>query len=169
MYYQEVFNILNKFKVRYLVVGGLAVVLHGFVRFTSDLDIMVDFDKKNLLNFFAALKALGYKPKLPVKVSDFSDDGIRKNWIKNKNMKVFSFIHSKMDYKLIDVFAEEVIPFSRAYRRRQVVKAENTPINIISFDDLITLKKLSARCQDLDDIKMLEELKEEYENKKRKK
>ena len=169
MYYLEVFAILNKLKVKYLVVGGLAVVLHGFVRFTSDLDIMVDFDKKNLLNFSAALKTLGYKPKLPVKASDFADAAKRKNWIESRNMKVFSFIHSKTDYKLIDVFVEEVIPFSKAYRRRQVVKAGDTHIDVISFGDLITLKKLSARCQDLDDIKMLKGLKKEYENKKRKK
>ncbi|NQU17485.1 MAG: nucleotidyl transferase AbiEii/AbiGii toxin family protein [Candidatus Saganbacteria bacterium] len=158
MYYLEVFDKLNKAKVRYLVVGGVALVLHGVVRLTADLDLFVDLNANNLEKLLKALKELGYKPKLPVNPKDFADNTIREKWVKEKNMKVFSFIHSKDDFKVIDIFANEPIPFNKAYSNKQTLKAEGIGIKTISFRDLITLKKISAREQDLKDIEMLEEL-----------
>ncbi|OGC11014.1 hypothetical protein A3K48_00545 [candidate division WOR-1 bacterium RIFOXYA12_FULL_52_29] len=158
MYYAEVFEALNREKVKYLVVGGVAVVLHSVMRLTADLDLMVDLKKENLLSFIKVLSSLGYMPKLPVEAIDFADPLKRKTWIKEKNMKVFSFIHSQQAYKIIDVFADEPISFADAYNRKQVVRAGELPIDVISLADLIILKKLSAREQDLADIKMLEAL-----------
>ena len=158
MYYAETFEALNRKKVKYLVIGGVAVVLHKVMRLTADLDLMIGLQKENVIKFIEALTELGYKPKLPVKAVDFADPLVRGSWIKEKNMKVFSFVHSRQDYKIIDVFVGEPIPFAKAYSRKQVVKAGDLPIDVISLDDLIALKKLSARDQDLADIKMLEEL-----------
>ena len=158
MYYAEVFEALNRNKVKYLVVGGIAVVLHRVMRLTADLDLFVDLQKENILKLIEVLTTLGYKPKLPVKAIEFSDPLIRASWIKEKNMKVFPFVHSSQDYKMIDIFVDEPIPFASAYGRKQVVKAGELPIDVIALDDLIALKKLSAREQDLADIKMLEEL-----------
>jgi uncharacterized protein (DUF1330 family) len=56
MYYLEVFSSLNKFGVRYLVVGGVALVLHGVLRLTADLDLVVDLAEDNLVKFLKALK-----------------------------------------------------------------------------------------------------------------
>ena len=165
MFYSDVFEALNREKVRYLVVGGVAVVLHSVMRLTADLDLMVDLETNNLKHFIKILTELGYQPKLPVKAIDFADPAIRKQWIEGKNMKVFNFIHSGHDYKEIDVFADEPIPFAEAYNRKKVVKADALPINVISMDGLIALKKLSAREQDLQDIKMLEELRDKHANK----
>ena len=162
MYYLEVFSLLNKLAVRYLVAGGIAVVLHGVVRLTADLDLMIDLEKENLLKLMEALKILGYKPKLPVNPSDFADPKTRKEWIKKKNMKVFSFIHPKDEYKFIDIFVDEPISFADAYKRRQVIEAKEIGINVLSLDDLIALKKSSGREQDLADIKMLRELKKSH-------
>jgi len=159
MYYAEVFDALNKNNVRYLVVGGIAVVLHGFVRMTADLDLIIGLDEENVRKFLDVMKNIDYKPKLPVNAEEFSDPNVREGWIKEKNMKVFSFIHAKDDYKIIDVFPNEPIPFADAYKRKQAINAGGINVNVISFDDLIILKKQSARGQDLDDIKMLEELK----------
>ncbi|OGC04244.1 hypothetical protein A2276_06560 [candidate division WOR-1 bacterium RIFOXYA12_FULL_43_27] len=158
MYYLEVFNKLNKAKVRYLVVGGVALVLHGVVRLTADLDLFVDLEENNLNKLLKALAELGYKPRLPVSPTDFANRAIRENWIKEKNMLVFTFLHSKDDFKVIDVFVNEPIPFDRAYSNRQTLKAQGVTIKTISFKDLIALKKISAREQDLKDIEMLEEL-----------
>ncbi len=159
MYYLELFDLLNRSKVKYLVVGGVALVLHGVVRFTADIDMMLDLSKDNLTKFFGVLKQLKFIPKLPIKMEDLADESLRKKWAKEKNMIVFSFV--KDDYKIIDVFVENPIDFEEAYSRKQAKKAGNTVVDVISFDDLIGLKKLSAREQDLIDIKMLEELRNE--------
>ncbi len=155
MYYDEVFEALNKGKVRYLVVGGVALVLHGVVRLTVDLDLFLDMTPKNLTKFIKIMGSLRYKPRLPVKALDFADVKKRERWVKEKNMKVFSFIHSKDSYKMVDAFAEEPISFKIAYDSKKMIKAGNIQIPVISIDDLIKLKKSSGRPQDLEDVKTL--------------
>ena len=59
-YYEEIFRLLDTGKIRYMVVGGVAVVLHGFLRATADLDLMVALESKNLKRFLALMKTHGY-------------------------------------------------------------------------------------------------------------
>jgi len=73
-------------------------------------------------------------------------------------MLAFSFIHPEEDYKLIDLLINEPVPFSGAYIRKQTIHAGKIPINVVSLNDLIKLKKKSAKEQDLKDIEMLREL-----------
>ena len=51
MYYENVFRSLQKNNIRYAVAGGIALVLHGVVRFTADLDLIVDLEQENLKRF----------------------------------------------------------------------------------------------------------------------
>jgi len=153
--------------VRYLVAGGIAVVLHGVVRFTADLDLFVELSTENWTRFIKAIKKMGYKPKLPVKMEDFPDLKKRKKWIERKGMKVFSFYHSKRHLELIDIFVKEYINFDAAYKRRKVVRAKNINIPIVCIRDLKKLKKISGRAQDLADIGSLKELEKIEKEKKR--
>ena len=161
MYYEEVFKSLGENNVRYLVVGGVALVLHGVVRLTGDLDLMIDLDAANTEHFLKAMTNLGYKPKLPVKAADFADPQKRAQWIKEKGMKVFPFIHKKDDYKIIDVFPENPLPFSDVYKRRQLITTNKINISAVSIDDLISLKSIAGREQDKKDIEMLRDLKKQ--------
>ncbi len=92
MFYEDVFRILNEYKVKYIVVGGVAVVLHGVLRFTADLDLIVELKEENLEKFYVALGTIGYLPKVPVKKEEFKDARKREEWKKEKGMKVFSFV-----------------------------------------------------------------------------
>jgi len=165
MYYEEIFRELNKKGVRYLVVGGVALVLHGVVRFTADLDLMVDLNRKNLIKFIDAIESLGYKPKVPVKASDFINPENRERWKREKNMKVFSFYHPEKPFELVDVFVDEPIDFNKAHRDRKVIDAGGIKIPTVSVDNLKKLKTMSGRGQDLADIKSLKKL-EELKNEK---
>ena len=159
MYYEEVFSELNENKVRYLVVGGTALVLHGVVRLTADLDLMIALDEKNVLRFISAMEKLGYKPRVPVKASEFADPGKRAAWVRDKGMKVFSLFDPKMPIHLVDVFVYEPINFEKAYNDRKIVTADGIKIPLVSLKDLVRLKGISAREQDLADIKAIKELK----------
>lgn len=166
MYYENIFRELNKRYVKYLVVGGIALVLHGVVRLTVDLDLMVDLDKRNLIKFINTLESLGYKPKVPVKALDFVDTKNREKWGKEKGMKVFSFYQPKRPFEIIDIFIDEPIDFNKAYRNRKVIRVKNISIPIVSTEDLKKLKSISAREQDIADIKALDEL-DKIKNEKR--
>ncbi|OGR89545.1 MAG: hypothetical protein A2992_03855 [Elusimicrobia bacterium RIFCSPLOWO2_01_FULL_59_12] len=156
MIYEDLFQELQTAGVRYLVVGGVAVLLHGFVRTTADLDLMVALDSDNLAIFLDLMKRRGYKPKVPVSIEEFADPKKRQSWIVEKGMKVFSLIHPQKLQELIDVFVDEPIPFAEAYHRREKVKIGASEVSVIGAEDLITLKKKSGRPQDLEDIRALE-------------
>ena len=160
MFYEQVFRKLNKKRVRYLVVGGIAVNLHGFPRVTGDLDIMLDLnDGKSVNGFVEVVKVLGFKPKIPVKVDDFAIPSKRKSWIEEKNMKVFSVYNPSQEIEHIDVLIENLIDFDKAYKTREIVNAGNLKVPVVSIDDLIKLKKISGRKRDEIDIAALKEIK----------
>lgn len=158
MFYEDVFRELNKSKVRYLVVGGGAVVLHGVVRMTADLDLFVDFEEKNLLKFGEILTQLGYRPKLPVKTSDFADAYKREKWRKEKNMLVFPFFHLKRYQDHIDVFVYEPVDFEKAYKEKEFMEAGRMKIPVVSIKYLKRMKDIAGRPQDIADIEALKEV-----------
>ena len=158
MFYEDLFRKLKSDGVRFVVVGGVALVLHGVVRLTVDIDLMVEMSNGNLTKFIAAVQALGYQPKPPVMAEEFIDPAKRKSWKEEKGMLVFSFFHPEEQGKLIDVFVDEPIPFDEIERDRKVIKAEDIEIPIVSIDHLKRLKRISGRPQDLADIEALEEM-----------
>ena len=158
MFYEEVFRKLAEERIKYAVAGGVALVLHGVVRLTADLDLIVEMSKENLEQFLTAMHDLGYKPKQPVKARDFINPQNRKAWKEEKGMEVFSFYHPQKQINLIDVFMEEPLSFDEIEKDIRLFKARDLEIPVISRKHLIALKMQSHRPQDLADIKALEEL-----------
>lgn len=78
---EQILAALNAETVRYLVVGGVAVVLHGHLRTTADLDLVVELAPDNARRALAALAKLGFRPRAPVPAEHFLDAGIRQSWI----------------------------------------------------------------------------------------
>lgn len=159
MNYEKVFKALNRAKVRYVVVGGVAVVLYGYPRFTQDLDLIVFLEKENLGKMFDAMRSIGYAPKVPVLKEQFTDSKTRERWKKEKGMIVFSFVDSKPPFEMIDMFVGEPIKFKDVYKERKMITTQGIAIPIIGIDHLIRLKKKASRPKDLDDIIQLKHIK----------
>ena len=67
-----ILSALNDANVRYLIVGGLAVVAHGYVRFTQDIDLVIQLERENVLRAMNALTAIGYRPLILVDAAQFA-------------------------------------------------------------------------------------------------
>lgn len=158
MFYEEIFRELNKRHIDYVVVGGVALVLHGVVRLTADLDLMLHLGENNLTKFVELLNKLGYKPKVPVKAENLIDPENRRSWFEEKNMQVFSFYHPKKGIMLIDVFIHEPISYDSIKSHSVKMKIGNLGIPVASVEDLIRLKEIAGRPQDMEDIKALKRL-----------
>ena len=158
MFYSAVFKALNKAKVKYVVAGGTAVILHGYRRFTDDLDLMVLLEERNLGKMFDSLKAIGYSPKVPVMKEQFVDPRERKKWKKEKGMIVFSFVERNPPFKIIDMFVDEPIRFEDVYKNRVQAKIEGIIVPIMSIEHLKKLKRIAGRDIDLIDIVQLDAL-----------
>ena len=158
--YEEVFKALNKAKVKYVIAGGVAVVLHGFMRMTNDLDLIVFLQEQNLGKFFDALKSAGYMPKVPVTKEQFQDHKQRSRWKKEKGMIVFSFVHRNPPFEMIDMFVDEPIKFEEIYKLHEKIRLKGILVPVIAVDHLIRLKQKASRLKDLDDIVQLKHIKE---------
>ncbi|MFC1615805.1 nucleotidyl transferase AbiEii/AbiGii toxin family protein [Patescibacteria group bacterium] len=157
--FEEVFRALNKERVKYLVVGGVAVNLHGYMRFTGDLDILLLLEEKNLKKMGKVMENLGYSERLPVSILDLSDKKMVKNWLKEKNMRAFSFMPPKDNPLQIDIITEESLKFENIFDRKITKKISGVSIPVVSIEDLIKMKKKAKRSQDLIDLEALIELK----------
>lgn len=155
---ERVLGALNAAEVRYLVVGGVAVVLHGYLRTTRDLDLVVQLGTENLEKALGALKDLGFEPAVPVPMEAFADPATRESWRREKNLVVFSLWHPQRPGFQVDLFAAEPFDFAETYARAVRVPLESTAATVISARDLIALKRRAGRPQDLADIDALEAL-----------
>jgi hypothetical protein len=156
--FEPVFVALNSAGARYVVVGGLATVLHGYARLTADIDMIVDLDPPELKKTLMAMASLGLRPRAPVDPLAFADEEVRRSWIVEKGMTVFSFWDPKVPMREVDLFVEHPIPFTELWERSDLVELDQTSVRIASILDLIALKRLAGRPEDLQDIEALEEI-----------
>jgi hypothetical protein len=163
MFYFDLLEQFHKNNIRYLIVGGLAVNLHGVPRVTQDLDIVIATERENILRMNGILKELGYLPRLPVNPDEMADSETVKQWTEERNLKAFSFYHEKENYKVLDIILVHPLDFNKAFSHKTVKSAGGIDINLVSLDDLITMKAASGRGQDLSDIAMLEKVRKYLE------
>ncbi|MBN1822963.1 MAG: hypothetical protein JW803_01445 [Endomicrobiales bacterium] len=158
MGFERIFEGLTKHDVRYLIIGGMAVNLYGYDRITGDIDIMMSFDKENILKLESFMKEYGFKPGIPVGIEELADARKRKEWIEKKNAKVFKIHNPSNMMEVVDIMIMEYLDFEQAYERREYTQ-KGLKLPLISIDDLIKLKKIAGRERDKTDISALKLIK----------
>lgn len=144
--------------VRFIVVGGVAVVLHGHLRATKDLDLVIDLSPDEARKALQVMLDAGLRPNVPVNALDFADPDIRRSWIEEKNMLVFQLCDPKDARRNVDLFVEAPMDFEEMLVRSVPLRIDDVMVRVASIRDLIAMKKLAGRPQDLDDIAQLERL-----------
>ncbi len=147
---------LDEAGVRYLIVGGVAVVLHGHLRTTADLDIVLSLEPVNTRPALEALAKLGFQPRAPVPMMDFVEAEKRKQWIDEKGMTVFSLWSSDHPLFEIDLFVALPFDFEEVYARSLCVPMDRGSVRVVGLEDLLEMKRQSGRSQDDADIEALE-------------
>ena len=140
--FKEFVELLNENNVKYLVVGGYAVALHGNPRYTKDLDIWIEPSPDNAKKILNALGKFGFS-SLELEVKDFleKDQIIQLGYPPNR----------------IDLLTTLTgLNFEKCYRSRVQVKIQDIFINFIDIENLKKNKRATGRTQDLADIENLE-------------
>lgn len=139
----QVCGALNARGARYLVIGGIACILHGYVRGTIDVDILIEKTTENAAAVLEALGSIGYA---------FAREW-RPTEIIARPITVIG------DDPAVDIFtAAAGLRYATAAARSVAVEVEGVVIPILSIDDLITSKR-TGRLQDAADIEVLESIK----------
>jgi len=156
---EAIFRALQEAEARYLVVGGIAVIAHGYVRLTKDLDLVLDLSSQALPRALKALESLGYRPIIPVPLIDFANPELRQDWIEHRNMKVFNLVSDRYPDVTIDIFPKEPFVFEKEFAAAAWKDvAPNVSARVVSVSALISLKKDADREQDRTDIEKLRKL-----------
>jgi predicted nucleotidyltransferase len=155
--YGDIFCAFSKAKVKYVVVGGMAVNLLGSMRATFDLDILVEMSDSNLRKIVSILKKMGYCVKQPVDPMGIADKATREDWIKNKHMKAFNFYNEKA-WKEVDIIIDSPVSYEQAKRSVKRIKIPGASLPVISRRLLIKMKSKAARDLDKQDIKSLRKI-----------
>jgi predicted nucleotidyltransferase len=160
----SVLSALEERGVRYVLVGGLAVLLHGIDRLTADIDLVVDLAPEQASKAVEALLALGFKANAPIDARQFADEAVRTRWQKESGMLVLSFWDPQNQRPTVDLFAAYPMDFEVLYKDSLLLPLSATTVRIASIEHLIAIKRAAGRTKDLDDANRLSELREKQDN-----
>jgi hypothetical protein len=140
--FREFIELLNSHNIKYLVVGGYAVTVHGYPRYTNDIDIWFWIDKTNAENLIKALKDFGFG-SLDIKVDDFLNP--------NKVVQL-GYPPNRIDL-LTSISGVE---FDECYPKKVTINIAGISVYLIDIESLKKNKKASGRHKDLNDLENLE-------------
>jgi hypothetical protein len=160
MFYIDLFSKLEAYQVDYLLIGGLAVSLHGVERATMDIDITVAMRPDNLSHLVACAKDLCLKPVAPVSLESLNNLELLKQWHVEKNMQAFAMRTDDLAGVTLDVLLFTSLDFEGMHQRAVYFDVGNVSIPVASIDDLIALKQAAGRAIDLSDIAHLQKIKD---------
>lgn len=159
-FYKPFFQELQRRNVSYVLCGGLAIVLHGYRRFTADIDVAIPLRTGQVRLFLDAMEALGYKPRAPVPAEVLADPEKRREWREEKGARAFTFCDHGHPYRQIDVFLDEVVPFEELHAASVIKRDGELEIRLASVGHLLRMKRniVPPREHDKLDITILETL-----------
>lgn len=141
--FREFIQSLNNHQVEYILVGGYAVILHGYRRITGDMDIWVNRTKENYSRIVSAFNEF----KLPV------FDMTEEKFLNPEAADVFSYGRPPVS---IDIITQlKGVSFMEAFSQAKIFEEEGLQIRFIHLDNLLQAKKAAGRHKDLDDIEKL--------------
>lgn len=144
--FREFVELLNKYEVRYLIVGGYAVAFHGHPRYTKDLDVWLEPTPENANRLLAALNEFGFG-SLGLTVEDFIHPG----WV----------VQLGRPPNRIDLLTSvQALEFAICIRRKESLPVSGVDVPFVNREDLITNKRAVGRFQDLADIQQLSDPKD---------
>lgn len=141
--FRDFIKAIHKHNVDYILVGGYAVILHGYERVTADMDIWVRCNKENYEKLQDAFLTFGM-PVFDMTLSNFLD---AEKW------DVFRFGRKPV---AIDIMTKvKGLSFDEAFQHATLVKVDDIQVRLIQYEHLLSAKKQAGRAKDMDDLENL--------------
>lgn len=158
MFYLDLFSTLSRHRVNYLLIGGLAVSLHGVERATMDIDITVATSPDNLAALLDAARELKLTSVLPVPVEAITDIELLRRWHAERNLESFALRAPGLAGVTVDILPFPPVDYDQMRMRADIFEIGEVHIPVVSIPDLIALKRAVGRPIDLSDIDHLERI-----------
>lgn len=155
MFYLDLFRCLHERSVRYLLVGGVAMNLHGVPRMTMDVDLILAMDDANLDAFLACARELNLRPQAPVPIEALKDPAQRQQWIATRNLIAFALSAPGPAATTVDILLRHSLDIEKAMAAASTREVDGVPVRLSAIEDMITLKHGTGRQQDASDVEHL--------------
>jgi hypothetical protein len=154
----DILRALTDSGVQFVLVGGFAVQLHGFVRTTIDLDLVLAMDDMNLIKFIDVAKQFGLAPIIPVSIDLLRNAKQIDQWHKEKGMLAFALREPQVAGSVIDVLVRPEVTFDKLQADAATVDLFGRTVRIASIDHLLFMKRIANRPKDRIDVEALEKI-----------
>lgn len=154
----DILRALTDSKVQFVLVGGFAVQLHGFVRTTIDLDLVLAMDDANLTKFIDVAKQFGLAPIIPVSIDSLKNAKQIDQWHKEKGMLAFALREPQVSGSVIDVLVRPEVAFEQLQIDAATVDLFGRSVKIASIEHLLFMKRIANRPKDRIDVEALEKI-----------
>jgi hypothetical protein len=154
----DLIKLLAESDTDYVLVGGLAVALHGYQRVTMDVDVVLAMEPQNIERFIAGAKAAGLKPVMPVAIESLARADLLGQWQRDKGLLAFALHGTDAQATMLDVLIAPAVPYADLRRDAVMINAGAYRIPVASIDHLIALKSGTGRSRDALDIEALNKL-----------
>lgn len=154
---KEIIIALSQNHIKFIIFGGVAIVLHGVERMTLDLDISIDMEQENVMKFLEVMKKENLTPRAPIPSETLLEKELVDFIIKEKNAVAFTFIDKEHPYRQVDVLIHPDLNYQKWIHKTDTVELFGYNVKILSKEAIIELKQnlTNPRDKDLLDIKEL--------------
>lgn len=154
----DILRALTDSGVQFVLVGGFAVQLHGFVRTTIDLDLVLAMDDANLTKFIDVATQFELAPIIPVSIHSLKNAKQIDQWHKEKGMIAFALREPQISGSVIDVLVRPEVTFDQLQVDAATVDLFGRSIKIASIEHLLFMKRIANRPKDQIDVDALEKI-----------
>ena len=158
MNFQQFFEALAEDEIDYVLVGGLAVSMHGVVRGTMDVDIVLALDDANVRRFVGLARRHGLMPSMPVSLESLAEPAQLDAWHREKGMIAFSLREAAPAGLVVDVLVRPCVAFIELKEAAVHKQFGSSGIPVASIAHLIELKTGTGRSIDAFDVAQLSQL-----------
>lgn len=145
--------------VQFVLVGGFAVQLRGFIRSTLDIDLVLAMDDRNLSRFIEVGKRFGLVPVMPVQIDSLKNTALIDQWHREKGMHAFAVREPGITGTVIDLLVRPDVPYERLAADATMMPLFGSNVAVASIDHLLEMKRIANRPKDRIDIEALEKVK----------
>lgn len=148
---------LSEKQVKFIIFGGVAIVLHGVERMTLDLDLSISMDKENIEKFLQVMDEFHLTPRAPIPKESLLNPKIIDYIINEKNGIAFTFLDKNNPYKQVDLLIHPALQYEKWINKIDSVELFGHKVCILSKQAIIELKEQLEKPRDKDimDIKEL--------------
>lgn len=155
----EFLQALSKDSVEFVLVGGMAVQLHGYLRMTYDIDLVLAMSDANLSRFIEVASRFGLAPVNPVPIDSLKNPALLGQWHSEKGMLAFALRETGPGGSAVDVLVRPDVSYEALAAQAVRGRIFSHAVKIASIEHLLEMKRAANRPKDQLDIVALDKIK----------